>query len=89
MKYPEHFKYRAPQINLPFSKPTVIFAFYNLVNGPDGKKDLRKVASCKSCEKEINIILGSHVNSFFTFGLIFHLQNHEREWEKYLENLGN
>ena len=88
MKYPEHFKYRAPQINLPFSKPTIIFSFYNLSNGPDGKKDLRKIASCKSCEKEIDIISGSHVNSSFTFGLVFHLQNHEGVWKKYLESLG-
>ena len=73
---------------MPFSKPTVIFSFYNLANGPDGKKDLRKIASCKSCGKEINVILGNHLNSSFSFGLTFHLQNHKVEWEQYLESLG-
>ena len=84
LKYKDHFKYRAPEINLPFSKPTIIFSYFNL----DGEEyDPRKSASCKICDKRIEIIFGSSVNSSYTFGLTFHLKNHPSEWDDYLQRL--
>ena len=55
MKYKYHFKSRAPEINLPFSKPTIIFSYFNL----DGEEyDPRKSASCKICDKKLKSSLG-------------------------------
>ena len=84
MPYAKHFKFRAPEINLPFSKPTLIFTYYSI----DGQaNDPRKTATCKTCRKEIEIIFGGHVNSSFTFGLTFHLKDHPSEWTDFLNEL--
>ena len=86
MPYAKHFKFRAPEINLPFSKPTLIFTYYSI----DGQaNDPRKTATCKTCRKEIEIIFGGHVNSSFTFGLTFHLKDHPSEWTDFLNELAN
>ena len=84
MKYPAHFNYKAPHINLPFSKPIVIYSYYT-VNSETC--DLRKHATCNKCGKQIQIIHGNDINYSYTFGLTFHLQHHHREWEEYLDHL--
>ena len=83
--YAAHFtEFRAPEINLPFQKPTLIFSYYNI----DGNEyDPRKTASCKICEKRFYIIHGSSVNSSYTFSLTFHLKNHPSQWNEYLNGL--
>ena len=82
--YQSHFKYRAPEINLPFSRTNLIFSFFKIDGEPN---DPRKTASCNICEKEFNIIFGKHINSCYTYGLTFHLQNHPSDWSEYLNNL--
>ena len=84
-KYPAHFKYRAPEINLPFTRPTLILDFYDIA-GIDN--DLRKTASCKVCGKIIKILHGRSVNSSSTFGLTFHLKTHPIQWSDFIANLG-
>ena len=84
MLYAKHFKFRAPEINLPFSKPTLVFAYYDI---DVQSNDPRKTATCKTCRKEIELILGSDVNSSFTFGLTFHLKDHPSEWGDFLTML--
>jgi hypothetical protein len=85
MKYPEHYKYRAPQINLPYKKTDLsIFKFYSM-------RDVEylpvKIASCNVCEKEFEVIPGSYVHSSYTATLKFHLQLHEEQWLDYLDCL--
>ena len=85
-KYPAHFKYRAPEINLPFTRPTLILDFYYIAGNDN---DLRKTASCKVCDKNIKILHGRSVNPFFsTFGLTFHMKTHPIQWLDFLDNLG-
>ena len=79
MKYPAHFKYKAPQINLPFAKPTLILSYYSINSEIS---DLRKQATCNKCGKQIRIIHGNDINSSYTFGLTLH-----REWEEFLDHL--
>ena len=86
MSYPNHIKYRAPEINLPFIKCTkdIIFKFYEI----SGKvNDLRKTAKCKTCEKEIYMMKGSTLTCSYTFGLTCHLRKHSTEWIRYLDML--
>ena len=49
--------------------------------------DPRKTATCRTCRKEIEIVVGGHVNSSFTFGLTFHLKDHPSEWTDFLNEL--
>ena len=85
-KYPDHKKrHKNPIINLPFYKTNdSIFNFYNIdedVFGP------RKVATCKTCEINIEFIKGSNVFSSYTSTLKFHLQNHPEEFQTYLNHV--
>ena len=84
-KYPAHFKFRAPEINLPFKQPALILSYFD-INEEDG---LWKTASCKVCQKRINIVHGSSVNSSYTFALTFHLRNHPSEWQNFLDKLAS
>ena len=85
MKYPEYFKFRAPQINLPYKKTDPsIFTFYSMRD-----VDLlpTKIASCNVCGKEFEVIPGSNVHSSYTASLKFHLQLHTEQWLDYLDSL--
>ena len=83
-KYPDNLKKETPDINLPFSKPTLIFSYFNL----DGRDyDQQKAATCKICQNKLNIICGGSVNSSYTFILTFHLKTHSKEWNDYLDRL--
>jgi hypothetical protein len=83
-KYPDYFKFRAPEINLPFRKPTLILSYFD-IHGEE--HNLKKTASCKVCEKTINIVCGRSVNSSYTFALTFHLKKHRIQWINFLDNL--
>ena len=69
---------------MPFSKTNLIFSYFKIDGEPN---DPRKTATCNICEKEFNIIFGKHINSCYTCGFTFHLQNHLSEWRDYLNNL--
>ena len=85
MKYPKHFKYKAPQINLPFRKTDPsIFTFYSL---RDVDFMPNKIASCYICAKEFEVIPGSYIHSSYTARLKFHLRLHDEQWLEYLECL--
>ena len=85
MKYPKHYKYRAPQINLPYKKTdSSIFNFYSLRNVDFHPT---KTASCNVCGKEFEVIPGSNVHSSYTSSLKFHLQLHKEQWLDYLDCL--
>ena len=81
-KYPEHWKHRAPQINLPYYKTDIsILKFYSTEDlcGP------RRLASCKECGKEIEYIMGSNAFSSYTSILKCHLQAHPKQFQLYLD----
>ena len=84
-KYLAHFKFRAPEINLPFKRPALILSYFDI----NEEKDLWKTASCKGCQKRVNIVRGRGVNSSYTFALTFHLRNHSTEWQNFLDNLAS
>ena len=60
MSYPAHIKSRAPEINLPYprSTKTIIYEYF-IITGEEGTP--RKVAICKTCQKEIRMMHGSNV----------------------------
>ena len=85
LKYPKHYKYRAPQINLPYKQTDPsIFYFYSL---RDDDHHPTKTASCNVCGKEFEVIPGSNVYSSYTVSLKFHLQLHKEQWLDYLDCL--
>ena len=43
---------------------------------------------CKTCQDEVETILGIIVYSFQTFGLTCHIKKHQKEWQVYLDLLG-
>ena len=87
--YPEHFrKFRAPEINLPYGdKLTRVILTYFTIQNENEKSDPRKRACCKTCDKVINVIVGSSANSSYTRGLKYHLKSHSKQWDEYLQNL--
>ena len=88
MSYPAHIKSRAPEINLPYprSTKTIIYEYF-IITGEEGTP--RKVAICKTCQKEIRMMHGSNVYSSYTSGLTSHLQKHSLEWGDFLAQLGS
>ena len=82
MPYPNTFKYRVTEINLPFTRNySLIFSYYNIESVGNGP---RQRATCKVCDKSLDIIAGSNVYSSYTFGLSFHLKTHPEEWVAYI-----
>ena len=85
MADPKNFNYRPPDINLPFTRNyNLLFSYYyidRVNNGPI------QTATCKLCEKVLNMISGSTVYSSYTFGLTFHLKTHPEEWVDYMGSL--
>ena len=88
MSYLSHFKYKAPEINLPHPRCTnnIIYNFFNITGE---ERNPKKVAICKNCKSHIRMIQGSNVNSSYTFGLTRHLQKHPLEWQQFLDQLGS
>ena len=85
MKYPDHFRYQAPQINLPLYETDIsIFEYYFL---EDIEFQPTKIANCKICEEKIEMISGSHVHSSYTARLKPHLRSHPEKWSEYLNCL--
>jgi hypothetical protein len=83
-KYPDHWKHRAPQINLPFYKTDdSILKLYitDKLCGP------RRVAICKECEKKFEYIYGSNAFSSYTSTLNCHLQEHTKQFQLYLNSV--
>ena len=91
-KYPPHFKHKAPQINLPFSKTYgLIFSYYNINNLQNFniEFDPRRIAECKYCSEKIDIIRGSSLYSSYTFSLTCHLKKHPEKWLDYLDSIAH
>ena len=89
MSYPDYqlFKYRLPEINLPFTRNYgLLFSYYHIESVGNGP---RQIATCKVCDKSLDIIAGSTVYSSYTFGLTFHLKTHPEEWVAYIGRLAD
>ena len=71
------------EINLPHQRTTIelIYDFFE-INFEE--KNQSRLAVCKRCKNEINIITGNNINSSYTVGLKFHLRRHPSDWRKYL-----
>ena len=89
MSYPDYqlFKYRLPEINLSFTRNYgLLFSYYHIESVGNGP---RQIATCKVCDKSLDIIAGSTVYSSYTFGLTFHLKTHPEEWVAYIGRLAD
>ena len=87
MSYPDFFKHKAPEINLPFTRNySLLFSYYHIESVGNGP---RQRATCKVCEKSLNMIAGSSVYSSYTFGLTKHLKTHHEEWIAYIGRLAD
>ena len=77
---------KPPQINLPYPNCTknIIYTFFDIF-GAEGNR--RKLAKCKTCKDEVEVIIGINVFSSYTFGLTCHIRKHHREWQMYLDML--
>ena len=88
MRYPAHFKYRAPEINLPIQRRLTRLIFNHFdIEDQDTVHDPRKKANRKTCGKVILIIIGSNPGSSYTRGLKYHLKTHSDIWGEYIKRL--
>ena len=84
VRYPTHLKKKTPIINLPFyTTDKSLFTFFSV----EETRDPKKTAICHSCEKRIEVIIGSSVFSSYTLSLKNHLQSHPEQFNLYLELL--
>ena len=69
-------KHKAPQINLPFKREyDLIYSYYIIDKSKifDFDDDPRKIAICKVCDDNIDIVYGSNMGSSYTIILNNHL----------------